>query len=249
MESKSQPICTLVHAHIQHWLHKNLVLLKPHPMSTFMHMCTKILIAQKLCIALASHYGLGSASHGPYFHEARPLRLYPTLKQPMELIRCVLKSSKKWFYIHKHSLVHIMNWNEYSQPIQQTVAWDVCNCATQLLITQTCEEVWHFPLDQLPLLYPHFGSITWMGLGAYPIEWTHDMLLDQLESSNASDTHLDPDQNLTPSMMDERPKHVADSVESVGLWDSFDLQTHDVFKLCHTNAYVHLELNSWIETS
>jgi hypothetical protein len=50
-------------------------------------------------------------------------------------------------------------------------------------------------------------------------------------------------------MMDERPKHVADSVESVGLWDSFDLQTRDVFKLCHTNAYVHLELNSWIETS
>jgi hypothetical protein len=26
-------------------------------------------------------------------------------------------------------------------------------------------------------------------------------------------------------MMDERPKQVADSVESVGLWDSFDLQT------------------------
>jgi hypothetical protein len=43
------------------------------------------------------------------------------------------------------------------------------------------------------------------------------MLLDQLESSNALDTHLDPDQNLAPSMMDERPKHVADSVESVGL--------------------------------
>ncbi len=230
MESKSQPICTLVHAHIQHWLHKNLVLLKPHPMCTFMHMCTKILISQKLCIALASHYGLGSASHGPYFHEARPLRLYPKLKQPIPY-------------------VHIMNWNEDSQPIQQTAAWDVCNCATQLLITQTCEEVWHFPLDQLPLLYPHFGSITWMGLGAYPIEWTHDMLLDQLESSNALDTHLDPDQNLAPSMMDERPKHVADSVESVGLWDSFDLQTRDVFKLCHTNAYVHLELNSWIETS